>query len=292
MAEIKPRPIIILGVDRSGTSMVSEMVSRWGAYGGPDPTLSTGDEKNQRGYWEYEALRPLLDELLLCADVSEWHPMYRVELKKRSQETYYRKKAEDLIAPMEIPGKPWFWKDPDLCLMLSFWLELWKDPVFVITVRNPYDSAVSMEKFVLSDELRNKKYRLITAYLLRWQCFMVSILSELNRKPEKIFLQYEELMESPDVQAKRLFEFLNRACGASDDDHDRLQNMVQVVTPGLWRNRSPMPLERVPQASKEQKGLYQLLCQLTENPAEPYSVARYPMYAGWWEYLELVGYIT
>ena len=35
MIDPESHPIIVLGVERSGTSVVAEMVHRWGAYAGP-----------------------------------------------------------------------------------------------------------------------------------------------------------------------------------------------------------------------------------------------------------------
>lgn len=287
----KTRPIIILGVDRSGTSMVAEMVWRWGAFGGNDDRLSRGDVKNPQGYFENEQIKPFIEELLLCAPVSEWHPTYRVELQKKTGEPYFKSKALELVAAMEEAGRPWFWKEPDLCLTLAFWTAIWRDPIYVITVRNPYDSSVSMEKFALSEEMR-KKYRLITAHLLRWQFFMLSILTEVGQVKDKIFMQYEDLLQNPEEQSRRLCEFLDRTCGVEQPDPQVQASVSQVINPNLWRNRSSRPLAVVPQATREQKALYELLQKKCVNPDEPFSPARYPLYAGWWEYLELVGYVS
>jgi hypothetical protein len=59
----KPHPIIVLGVERSGTSVVAEMVCRWGAYSGEDEKLRKGDEHNIQGYWEYTPIWDFLVEL-------------------------------------------------------------------------------------------------------------------------------------------------------------------------------------------------------------------------------------
>ena len=36
-------PIIVVGAERSGTSVVAEMVYRWGAYAGPSEKLHKAD---------------------------------------------------------------------------------------------------------------------------------------------------------------------------------------------------------------------------------------------------------
>ena len=43
MIDSKSHPIIVLGVERSGTSVVAEMLHRWGAYVGPSESRSWKD---------------------------------------------------------------------------------------------------------------------------------------------------------------------------------------------------------------------------------------------------------
>lgn len=281
------RPIIILGVDRSGTSLVASMTAQWGAFGGEDESLGDGDSGNPTGYWEYGNLKPFNNELLEGERVSHWHPMFRMMVKERALERSVREKAEKLVRGMETAGGPWFWKEPDLSLTLSFWKQFWKDPLYVITVRNPHDTAVSWKKFILPEELHDK-YSLMTANLLRWQYYLISILTEVDSSQTKIFIQYEDLMSNPQEQAAKLDKFLAEGCGVQPGDEDRLSRMSGRIDSGLWRNHSPTPLNRVPQASKEQRNLYDLLRKKVERPAQPFVAAAYPFGAGYWEYLELV----
>ncbi len=63
MIDSESHPIIVLGVERSGTSVVAEMVHRWGAYAGPPEKLHKADAHAPRGYWEFLPLWDLLAEL-------------------------------------------------------------------------------------------------------------------------------------------------------------------------------------------------------------------------------------
>ncbi|MDY7094115.1 MAG: sulfotransferase [Acidobacteriota bacterium] len=284
------RPIIILGVDRSGTSLVASMVAAWGAYEGADDGMSQGDDANPEGYWEYGALKPLNNELLEGEKVSHWHPTFRMLVKERASDPVMSEKAKRLITGMESANSPWFWKEPDVCVTLPFWKQLWKDPLYVITVRNPHDTAVSWKKFILPDEMQDQ-YPLMTANLLRWQFYLLSILAEVDAAKEKIFIQYETLLKSPREEAEKLDRFLSAGCEIEAGDEERVSAMAGRIRSSLWRNKSPVPLSRVPQASKEQKAFYELLKKKVTRPSEPFVAARYPMYAGYWEYLELVDLI-
>jgi len=53
----------VLGAERSGTSVVAEMVHRGGAYAGESEKVSTVDEYNPQGYWEYKPVWDFLVEL-------------------------------------------------------------------------------------------------------------------------------------------------------------------------------------------------------------------------------------
>lgn len=58
-----PHPIIVLGAERSGTSVLAEMIHRWGAYAGAPDHTRLGDPQNPRGYWEYEPIWRMLVEI-------------------------------------------------------------------------------------------------------------------------------------------------------------------------------------------------------------------------------------
>ena len=66
--------IIVLGMPRSGTSLVADPVYRWGAYAEPKQALLKADEWNPQGYWEYIPLKRLNDELLAAVRASERVP--------------------------------------------------------------------------------------------------------------------------------------------------------------------------------------------------------------------------
>ena len=66
------RPIIVLGAERSGTSVSAEMVHAWGAYAGDPGELPPADELNPSGRWEYLPLWDLLSEIGEFATRATW----------------------------------------------------------------------------------------------------------------------------------------------------------------------------------------------------------------------------
>ena len=141
MIDPASHPIIVLGVERSGTSVVAEMVHRWGAYAGPVEKLHEADAHAPRGYWEFLPLWDLLAELgEFDAGATWWDHDFQQRTKKKAADPALRKKTTELITEMN-KGGPWFWKDPALSHFLPFWKQIWGDAIYIITVRNPLDTG-------------------------------------------------------------------------------------------------------------------------------------------------------
>lgn len=281
------QPIIVLGAERSGTSMMGSIVHRWGAYGGEEDFLASGNEGNPQGYWEYDPVKPFLTELEKSTGLTYFHPNFKSILAKRAQESSWSERAHAFISKMEAQPRPWFWKEPSLSLLLPFWQRFWNDPTYVVMVRNPYESAMSLRKFLLPEGLR-EKHSMVAIGLLLWQVYALSILEGMRGVRRKIFIRYEDVLASPAEQAERLSSFLDAQVGGDGLDPDRIQRMAGAVDPDLWRNRVARPLASVVQASEAQVALYDLMQGLVESPDESYSLAEYPLIPGYWEYLEML----
>jgi hypothetical protein len=281
-----PRPIIVLGVDRSGTSLVSQLLWKWGAYPGDLSKLLQANPNNPQGYFEYTPMQDLLDELMNHTGLSNCHPDMQARLAELADDPTFRDPALRLVAEMEAEGKPWFWKEPYLSVSLGFWEPIWKRPIYIIPVRNPQDSALSFEKMFLPPALKGGGIRIVAMFLLRWQHFILSILAHSENNESTLFVPYEELLARPEEQCRRLARFLDAECGIVDGDASRLEQMTATVDPGLWRNKSPIPFEEVPEATAEQKALLALLRRKVDNSREPFDPSLYPLSAGWREYLQ------
>ena len=125
-------PIIVLGVERSGTSVVAEMVHRWGAYAGPPEKLHKADAHAPRGYWEYLPLWDLLAELGdFDTGATWWDCDFQQKMEEKAADPVYRKKATELMAEMQKVGV-WFWKDPALSHFLPFWKQIWDNAIYIL----------------------------------------------------------------------------------------------------------------------------------------------------------------
>lgn len=278
------RPVIILGVDRSGTSIVARLAHEWGAYGGDFAQLTRSDPFNPSGYWEYRPMVLFLHEVFKEVGRNFWRPGFEEALRSAAENPRLREPAAGLVASMAAGGPAWFWKEPWLSVQLPFWKEIWGDASYIITVRNPYDSAVSWEKMMLPREARGR-ISIIALNLLRWQHFMMSILCNVDGSRRLLFVPYEDLVRDPRSQCVRISRFLDQETGAAPTGEDRIERMVNAVDPGLWRNKSETDFSQIKIASRDQKAFYELLRRKVDDPYEPFDAADYPIYPGWREYL-------
>jgi hypothetical protein len=148
------RPIIVLGAPRTGTSLVGQVTHRWGAGAGEAERLVQGNEGNPLGYWECSPLVRFQIELLDSVGVTPWHERFDGILAARARDGRWKQEALGLIQHMNRLDKIWFWKVPQYVLLLQFWKELIPDPVYVIAVRNPFDTAVSNQKHFVPEEFK------------------------------------------------------------------------------------------------------------------------------------------
>jgi hypothetical protein len=281
------RPIIVFGMDRSGTSTVANLVARWGAYGGDPRDLEDGNEFNLRGFFEHDGLRELVDDLLASTDIGYWDARFHAMLVERAADPDCRRRAVELIDRMAASGRPWFWKEPNLSVLMPFWQPFLGDCVYVIPVRDPYDSAVSFERFFLSPSLR-KMITIRGAMLLRWQHFLRSCLEITESQRDKIFIPYEEMTQDPETHCRRLAGFLDACYGTDGLPPDRVTRMTEAIDPQLRRCRGATPFDEREDVTAEQKALYRFLRTKVDDASYPYQPERYPMNAGWREYLRTV----
>ena len=280
----KESPIIVLGVERSGTSVVAEMIYRWGAYAGEPEKLRAADEHAPRGYWEYLPLWDLLADLgefTSCA--TWWNPNFQERMKDKAADPKYKRITLELLDEMRKDGRPWFWKDPALCHFLPFWKRLWGDPIYVVTIRNPFDIAVSWQRFVMPAQLE-RRVSFIPMNLLRWQHMMMQILEHTNSTTHRIFVAYDEVIQNPRAQAKRLSTFLNSRFG---NRVSRVKAMADAVDSQLCHNNCNIPFQDLPEATCEQKALYTYVQSMIENPQTPFDQTAYPMPPGYLEFLKV-----
>ena len=283
MTGSESQPIIVLGAERSGTSVVAEMVHTWGAYAGASEKLHAADAHAPRGYWEYLPLWDFLAELGdFASGATWWDRDFQHRIGNYASDPEYRTKAAALMSEMD-EGGPWFWKDPALCHYLPFFKQIWGDAIYIITVRHPLDTAVSWQKFIMPSNFK-ARISFVAMNLLRWQHMMTLILRHTEDAAHRLFIGYEDIVRNPHAQAGRLSNYLS---SKFQNRGSRIQAMAGTVDPQLWRNNCGTSFDRAPEATENQKALYAFARQKIIDPFHPFDSAMYPLPPGYLEFLNV-----
>jgi hypothetical protein len=193
--------ICILGMHRSGTSLVSRILNILGVYLGPEAHIMQPGPDNPKGYWEHYMLTALNDEILARLGGS-WHevPVFPAGWEVSSELADLRQRARAILQEDFATADLWGWKDPRTCLTLPFWQRLLPPMRYVICLRNPVDVSRSLER---RDNFPFEKG------VQLWLAHVTSALRHTTGQP-RLFVFYEDLMEDWPTEIKRLANFLGK----------------------------------------------------------------------------------
>lgn len=277
-----PKRIIVAGIYRSGTSLTTRLIQRWGAYVGKDEDLF----QDEFGYLEHLGLQKLNDDLL---ENNSRIPTKVDVLLEKAKDPTLRQQAMDILATMDEQAKAsgaqaWVWKDPRLPLVIPFWEQIWEDVIYIIPVRHPVETIRSSAKM---DGLDPDTVP-VSAGLAYWQFCMLNIIQFTQNAPQKFFLGYDQLLDDPYGQCLRLCKFLDAACGLpASGQEDRARSMSEVVSSSQHHYIASKPLLEFDVVERKQNALYNFLRLKTLYPHEPFLLDDFSMHPAWYEYLAM-----
>ena len=197
-----PPPVVVcvLGMHRSGTSLLARLLNFAGVELGAASSLARAADDNPRGFWEHEGLREINDALLHAFGGSWMHPPELPEDWTRDPRvTELRARAQALVA-REFGGRSlWGFKDPRTTLLTDFWREILPGRIaWIVAVRNPLEVADSLKRrdgfpSVLSEEL--------------WNAYTRAALREAPAA-ERAIVHFERLLAEPAAEIERLMRVL------------------------------------------------------------------------------------
>ena len=184
---LSPICFLVLGMHRSGTSLLAGLLGLFGA--SLPKNLLPSNTANPRGYFEPIKIVKLNDELLTALG-SSWADFRHLDRHIFDAVAGPMKKTF-LAALKEEYGKSTMFmlKDPRICRLIPFWRELLKSfgarvrPI--ITVRNPADVAYS---------LRRRDGLSIGYSLNLWLRYVLDAEFE-TRHSKRMFVKYDDLID-------------------------------------------------------------------------------------------------
>lgn len=208
MESASPLAVPVVGMHRSGTSMVGRMLEAGGVGFGTKEELAGPGEDNRHGFWEHQGLREI-NEALLERRGGDWRsPPSAADLRLDDADLEdLRDRAREQLAALAVTAPLWGWKDPRTSLLLPFWLPLLPaPPLAIFCLRHPSDVAASLTR-------RNRLPELLSSFL--WQEYAAQACHGLQGC-SVLVVAYEDILQDPQGQARRIEAFLG-AQGAEVD---------------------------------------------------------------------------
>lgn len=138
---------VVLGMHRSGTSLLTRLL----AFAGAELPKSIIPPKvdNPKGFWESFVLNAFNDKLLLHLGCS-WHEMGMVNVSKLINAELLIQEAIDVLQSEFGHAQLFVVKDPRICRLMPFWIEVFNrmgiEIKILIPFRSPVDTANSLKR--------------------------------------------------------------------------------------------------------------------------------------------------
>ncbi|MDA8185938.1 MAG: sulfotransferase [Actinomycetota bacterium] len=203
--------IVVLGMHRSGTSVVTRVLNLLGARLGPESDFVHGP--GNPDHWESQSLVACNDEILLRFGGS-WDvpPDLRPGWERSADAAPLLARMRQAFGAVYPPGaEPWVWKDPRTCLTLPLWQQVLGPVAVVLVLRDPSAVIGSLRHRDNSSRLEN---------LALWEHYTRSAVANAAGLPV-VVVNFEALSSDPPAAVRGLVASLADVgvhLGGSDSD--------------------------------------------------------------------------
>lgn len=220
--ELDKKPIIVIGMHRSGTTLISQLLED------NDINFGISKESNNESHFFLK-----INEFLLSSMKKEWFEINGLNNIKNDNISFLLKNK--LSVPLIFKNhlgskkiKQWGWKDPRTTLFIEYYLNIFKQAKVIHMVRNPLDVALSLQKRQMKINKENSQKKRIRRlqnkikygytihasdllldlqYNFRLWNYYVSCASNVKNRLD---IRYEDLLEDPKNIANKISSFIGR----------------------------------------------------------------------------------
>jgi len=260
-------PVIISGMHRSGTSMVTNILHKLGL------TIGEKLDSNHESIF-FQRINIWMMSLLASSwDSPKNFNRMDLEVKKnimiqlnellnsRTNSLYFGWSSIIKKGSFSEISRPWGWKDPRNTFTSSIWKEVFPDLKTIYIIRHPIDTAESLfqrQKIEKSKDIkRDKKYLDLVKSLLSIthtsynssmllnsyeDCFNLielyynQILD--NRDDESLIIKFEDIISNPEIEIRNMLNYCNLLFKQED-----MINAIKNINPSRsysYRNNSDL----------------------------------------------------
>lgn len=210
-------PIIVVGMHRSGTALLVQLLEQCGVFMGKDQTRNGESAFFQNVNketldiigcnWRCLEFLPEVDKMY-----SHYEWLYHIVNKKMKSNLIRDYFGDHGVNLADSKESMWGWKDPRNSLLLPLWHRIFADPLVLNIYRDGRDVALSLlvreikwekdKKFFDGDELARR----YVSYLTLWSEYIRRIQKSLEKIDRHYTLQYERLLDDPEAEIGKLIE--------------------------------------------------------------------------------------
>ncbi len=196
----RPHQLIVLGMHRSGTSVVTGCLAHLGLFVGEPDELLSDNAANPTGYWERKDVLNL-NQRLLQRHLADAYQIGHLPtgFARFIDEPDLGAHARDIIARLDGQGA-WVMKEPRCCLTLPFWAGFLWSAACCIVNRHPLDVAAS---------LWHRDGLPLPYGVALWERYYVEALRNSHGMP-RVIVNYQDLTKHPAPTLSRLLQDLLR----------------------------------------------------------------------------------
>ena len=222
-------PFIVIGMHRSGTSLVTDLLESFGVF------MGANKDSNAEALAFQELNRWVLSQVNGSWDFPEALKFLQGRHKALILEFLKRALASEWFAELYFGGRSgferWGWKDPRNTLLLEFWLSLFPDAKVISVCRHPLSVALSLrnrQKRLLKEVSRRLKslegfspeylgfkffgsprVESVVEGAKLWALYEEEALGWRERLGDRcLFVKYESLLLQPERELHRLASFV------------------------------------------------------------------------------------
>ena len=188
---------------------------------------------NPKGFWEHLGIFEIQENILSSLSHT-WHDIRPLEDEwwKSPHISEQKRNLIKLLLEEFKYKRLWGWKDPRTCLTLPLWLDILRELnteiSFIITLRNPIDTANSL--------MNRDNLSLNESYLL-WHLYMTSALVN-TRNYNRVIIHYDHFLHDWKSNLRRCARLLDIQW--PHDEKRLIEDMDSFLDPGLRHSHSSL----------------------------------------------------